>query len=100
MYTKRGYMASKSKCMKFNIRPCLLPGRKNININYAFVMHELLNAFYKKSKGFSVSYSILRIKRSVTKDRVPFQFSTRLHDCLVFYGFLPTDLVLNFKLLK
>ena len=45
MFIKRGYTASKSKSIKFDIKTCLFRERKNVSINYVCVMHELLNVF-------------------------------------------------------
>ena len=48
MPIKRGYIASKSKSIKFDIRTCLFLGKKNLNINYACLAHELPNVFFMK----------------------------------------------------
>ena len=52
MFIRRGYTASKSKFIKYDIKTCLFRERKNVSINYVCVMHELLNVFYERSIGF------------------------------------------------
>ena len=97
MFIKRGYTASKSKSIKFDIKTCLFRERKNVSINYVCVMHELLNVFYERSKGFFLNYSIFRSDIKFLRGEY---LSNPLVAYVVAYGFLPTDLVLNFKLLK
>ena len=61
MFIKRGYIVSKSKSIKFDIKTCLFLERKNVSINHVYVMHELLNVFYGRSRRSFVSFSTFRI---------------------------------------
>ena len=52
MSIKRGYMASKSKSIKFDIKTSLFLEKKNVSINYACLRMNCRIFFYERSKGF------------------------------------------------
>ena len=60
MSIKGGYMASKSKSLKFDIRTCSFLERKNVSVNYACLAHELPNIFFMK--GVRVFYNLFHFQ--------------------------------------